>query len=215
VAQEKKATEAAKKLPKDFREQALMAADARAPEQVAIMNSISGERNKRNEEFGRKDKVATDANKNYESAKKTYEDENKKGPEADKAKLSELENKMNSSEIARNKTNNDRNKAQDDLDKIEKVIGLLPKNIREGLKNSINEDSGKMEMKNVKVGPGYIARRYGFRPNAVMPGKSEAETVLEAAVKAKKDMDDASSGGGSAEKKDSNAGTEKPVGDRK
>ena len=159
MAQEKKAADAAKKLPKDLREQALMAADARAPEQVAIMASLAKEWNKRNDESNKKSNKVTDANKEYENAKKALEKE-EDSDFPDSAKLAELKNKVNITKTALDSANTDRNKGNKDLDELESVMKLLPKNIREGLEKSV-DDKGKMQMKNVKLGKfsGYIGRR--------------------------------------------------------
>lgn len=167
MAQEKKAVDVNKNLPKDLKEQALMAGSAQAPEQVAIMGNLS-------KEWNNNVKKARDAKKELASAME----------KGDEEKITKAAEKLDN--------------ASENLKNVRDVINLLPKNIRDGMEGAVNLEGkrkGEMEMKNIKTGPGYMTRRYGHREGVLMPGQSDADTVLEATKKALGNSGDESGGG--------------------
>jgi hypothetical protein len=189
MAEEKKAADAAKKLPKDLKEQALMAKVANAPQRVAIMNNISGERNKRS-------KKHKDARKKEENEKLKLTDVEER-EQAELNKLTEEERMLvgsgtkagdirqrfaeakEATQKAVKKAGEEAKEAADSLREIDDVIGTLPSNIqRDFAKSQLESKKGKIEMQNIPLG-----RRYGYRPGVVMPGEGKTEKI-EAAIKA-------------------------------
>jgi hypothetical protein len=202
MAQEKKVADAAKKLPKDLKEQALMsrAASTTAPERVAIAANVSKERNARKKKENAAKKDGDKAKESLSSIQANENDELDKAGN-DVGKRNEVKTKYSAAKKAAEdavKAAEARVKdAADSMKEIDDVIALLPKNIQKDFAKSQArpENEGQIKMEDTRLG-----QRYGRRPGAVMPTEGKTEKV-EAAIKAISEEEEGGKGEGKGREK--------------